>query len=331
MDENAPVGTGFYIRQLCSRCQFKEKRNPDYWVKGRPYLDGIDYSIVAEVSTQKMVMKGGEGDVLSGLVAADMADLAGAGFIAKPARIASVNALVPDTANADSPWANQKVREAVEFAIDKEGINRAFGYGYGIAPYQIVPPACTLTYNPDFTLGRKFDLDKAKQLLTEAGYSNGFETTVIVLPSANKNIIVALQDNLSKIGIKVNLDYPDMGKWAANYMNPKGTWHNAALYYAIPAVSGVDFAPGLQFIFNLLGPSWLRPPELNEVYQAFSSSPTVEIEKVRAVTDLITKEALIIPVEAIATGYVFRNNVSISVNDRSSSLLYTVEDWWLNK
>ena len=130
----------------------------------------------------------------------------------------------------------------MEYAIDKEGIAKAFGYGYGVAPYQIVPPACTLAYNPDFTLGRKFDLDKAKQLLAEAGYSNGFETTIIVMPTANKNIIIALQDNLAKVGIKVNLDFPDMGKWATNYMNPKGTWHNAALYYAIPSVSGVDFA-----------------------------------------------------------------------------------------
>jgi ABC-type transport system substrate-binding protein len=222
------------------------------------------------------------------------------------------------------------VREAVEYAIDKEGITKAFSYGYGMVPYQIVPPVCTLAYNPDFTLGRKFDLDKAKQLLAEAGYSNGFETTFILLPTANKNMIIALQDNLAKIGIKVNLDFPEMGKWA-NYMNPRATWHNAALYYAIPAISGVDFAVGLQFLFNMLGTSWLRPPELNEAYQAFLSSPTIEIENVRAVTDMITKEALIIPTDSAATGSVMRNNVFITTDERSNQLLSSVEDWWLNK
>ena len=76
----------------------------------------------------------------------------------------------------------------MEYAIDKKGIARDFGYGYREVPYQIVPPSCTLAYNLNFTLGREFDLDKAKQLLAEAGYSNGFETTFIAMPMANKNI-----------------------------------------------------------------------------------------------------------------------------------------------
>ena len=220
----------------------------------------------------------------------------------------------------------------MEYAIDKEAIARAFGYGYGLAPYQIVPPACTLAYNSNFTLGRKFDLDKAKQLLAEAGYSKGFETTLIAMPTANKNVVIALQGYLAKIDIKVNLDFPDPGKWGSNYMTPQAAWHNAALYYSIPAVSGADFALGLQFLFNMLGKSWLRSPELNEAYQAFFSSPTVEIEKVRAVTDMITKEALIIPTDSAAQGYVARNNnVFINVDERSSQMVFNGEDWWMNK
>ena len=327
-----PVGTGpFIFDSFVQDVSYKVKKNPDYWVKGKPYLDGIDYTIIGDASTRKMAMKAGDGDVMMGIVAMDMADLAAAGFPVIPTRIGLVNGLVPDTADADSPWANQKVREAVEYAIDKEGIDKAFGYGYGVAPYQIVPPVCSLAYNPDFTLGRKFDLDQAKQLLADAGYSNGFDTTITVLPTANRNIVSALQGNLAKVGIKVNLDFPDQGKWAANYMSPKGTWPKAALYYGIPSVSGADFSLGLQFLFNMLGTSWQRPPELAQAYQAFLSSPTVEIDKVRGVTDLITKEALIIPTDAIATGSVVKdNNVFISVDQRSSQLLYSTEDWWLN-
>ena len=328
-----PVGTGpFIFDSFVNDVSYKIKKNPDYWVKGRPYLDGMEFTIIGDESTRILAMKAGDKDVLGTSPAKDMADLAKAGFIPKPYRVASVSGLVPDTANADSPWANQKVREAVEYAIDKEGIAKAFGYGYGVAPYQLVPPVCTLAYNPDFTLGRKFDLDQAKQLLADAGYSNGFETTFTVLPTADRNIIVAVQENLAQIGIKVKLDFPDMGSWAVNYMTPKGTWHNAALYYGIPSVSGADFALGLQFTFNNLGTSWQRPPELAQAYQAFLSSPTVEIEKVRAVTDLMTKEALIIPTDSIAQGLVVKdNNVFISIDQRSSQLLSSIEDWWLNK
>ena len=120
-------------------------------------------------------------------------------------------------------------------------------------------------------------------------------------------------------------------KWATDYMTPKATWHNAALYSAIPAITGVDYAAGLQFLFDTLGQSWLRTLELNEAYQAFLTSPTVEIEKVRAVTDMITKEALIIPSDASATGggSVMRNDVFMNFGERSNEMLSSAEDWWM--
>ena len=327
-----PVGTGaFKFDNFNPDVSYKVVRNPDYWVKGKPYLDGINYTLIADAFTQEMAMKAGEGDLM-GTTATNMAYYAAAGFTVKLNPISSVNGLVPDTANADSPWANQKVREAVEYAIDKEALAKAFGYGYGQAPYQIVPPSCSLAYNPDFTLGRKFDLDKAKQLLAEAGYSKGFETTFIIMPTVNKDITIAMQDNLAKVGIKVNFDYPEMGKWASVYMTSKATWHNAALYYMMPSVTGVDYAAGLQFLFDMLGLSWLRPPELNEAYHAFLSSPTVDVEKVRAVTDMITTEALIIPTDEAGTGgNVMRNDVFVRFGERSNALLYNAEDWWLNR
>ena len=58
------------------------------------------------------------------------------------------------------------------------------------------PTACTLTYNPDFTIGRKFDLDKAKQLIAEAG--GGFKTTIIVYPAAKEHCLLRYRKTLGK-------------------------------------------------------------------------------------------------------------------------------------
>ena len=103
------------------------------------------------------------------------------------------------------------MREAVEYAIDKEAIAKSFGYGYWQAPYQIVPRGSPLAYNPDFNPIRKYDQEKAKQLLVEAGYSKGFDTTIICQSSAMKDISVAMQGYLAKVGINVKLEYPDPG------------------------------------------------------------------------------------------------------------------------
>jgi len=84
---------------------------------------------------------------------------------------------------------------------------------------------------------------------------------------------------------------------------------------------------------NMHGKSWLRPPALNDAYQAFLSSPTVEIEKVRAVTDLLTQEALVIPIDtgSTTTGYAMKNDVVVSFGERSNQLLVNAEDWWLDR
>ena len=200
-----PVGTGpFIFDSFVIDVSYKIKRNPDYWMKGKPYLDGINYTIVGDEETRSLAIKSDEGDVARFQSLLYSAQYSGRpDYTVKVPPASNVLSLIPDTANADSPWANQKVREAVEYAIDKEGMARAFGYGFAQAPYQIVPRACTLAYNPDFKIGRKFDLEKAKQLITEAG--GGFETTIIVMPNAERNILVAIQENLGKIGIKVNI------------------------------------------------------------------------------------------------------------------------------
>ena len=296
-------------------------------MKGKPYLDGINYISVGDETTRDLAMESGEGDVavFSSLLYIDR--FSGPDYIIKIPPASGILSLIPDTANADSPWANQKVREAVEYAIDKEGIARAFGHGLTQAPYQIVPPACTLAYNPDFKIGRKFDLEKAKQLIAEAG--GGFETSIIVSPTADKNIVTSIQGNLGKIGIKVNLEYTEIGSWVAKYAAPNANWHNAALYMGIPTISGVDFAAGLQFVFNNLGQSWLRTPEMTQAYQDFFTAPTIDIQKIRAVTDMIIKNAAIIPVnESIAQFTVTKPNVVATLFERTSEVLFNAEDWW---
>ena len=106
--------------------------------------------------------------------------------------------------------------------------------------------------------------------------------------------------------------FTDMASWAAKYMSPIANWHNAALYFGIPTISGVDFAAGLEFVFGILGKSWLRTPELTQAYQDFVNAPTVDVQKIRAVTDMITENASMIPV----------NGSFVQITVRSQTLLH---------
>ena len=325
-----PVGTGpFKFESFHLDADMRVVRNPDYWVKGKPYLDAMETIFMSDPLTQKMAMQAGQANMGGISSAKEASEYAALGMTAKTI-VSATQILIPDTANVDSPWANQKIREAVEYAIDREATSKALGYGYTKAPYQI-PPRYSLAYNPDFTLGRKYDLEKAKQLMAEGGSPDGFKTTIIVCPMVDRNVVVALQADLDKVGIKANLDYPDMGRWDS-YVGPNATWpKNAALYFPLPT-NDINFIGGLQFMLNIFGKSWVRTPELIQSYQAILSSPTSDIKMVRAATDMITKDASLIPVFEGVSGIAMQPYVmNESILARGNQQYWNTEETWFNK
>jgi peptide/nickel transport system substrate-binding protein len=322
-----PVGTGpFKFVSYTPDVSFKAVKNPDYWVKGKPYLDGIEITFVADPTTAQMLVQTGQVD-LAGATLRQAVDYKAEGLNVVVAPEADW-VLVPDTANPDSPWANQKVREAVGYAIDRESLAEAFGYSYLKAQYQIPPPN-SLAYNPNFTLGRSYDPEKAKQLLTEAGYAGGFETTIIEFPVTDENIVLALQSQLAQVGIKVDLETTDFGKWGT-YMGP-GSWpKNAALFAPVPGFDKA-YLEAIQFIVSNFGQSWARPPELMEAVNKALGTVTPDETLVRASTDIISQEALLIPVILGAQCRVSQPNVVFGFDERGYILYWNMEDAWLKK
>jgi peptide/nickel transport system substrate-binding protein len=196
----------------------------DYWEQGKPYVDAFNQLFVADELTRLALFKSGGADILSlqdnGRVANE---LQAAGFqIIKYSVGATV--LVPDSAHADSPWSNLKVRQAAEYAIDKDSIVNAFGYGNWKTANQLNSPA-NMAYDSTIE-GRKYDAAKSKQLLGEAGYPNGFKTKLILQNTFNKDIAVAVQSYLNKVGIQTELELAEASKFNTYML---GEYRNALL------------------------------------------------------------------------------------------------------
>jgi ABC-type transport system substrate-binding protein len=326
-----PVGTGpFKFESFTLDVNIKFVRNPDYWVEGKPYLDGMEYIFIADPTTQKMTMQTGDADMVflvnAGKPAADFAAMG----LTVQVDMYDANGLVPDTANADSPWANKKVREAAEHAIDREAIAKAFGYGYWQAPYQI-PTRASLAYDPDFTLARKYDPEKAKQLLAEAGYPDGFKTSIIPMPlGLNQDLLVAIQAYLAEVGIQAELDIPEIGRWGT-YMGAHTSWPKGAALFQSAGI-GLNAVGEFQFFFNMFGQNWLRTPELTQAYEAALSSPAPDVKLIRAVTDIISRDALLIPICENGVGSASQPYVmDTGFLERGSTVQWNTEDAWLNK
>jgi peptide/nickel transport system substrate-binding protein len=241
------VGTGPFMQTDFKRdVAITFAKNTNYWEQGKPYVDKFNQLFVADEMTRLALFKSGGADILSlgdsGRIATD---LQAAGFkITKYQAGATV--LVPDSGNADSPWSNLKVRQAAEYAIDKDSIVKAFGYGYWKSADQMNSPA-NMAYDTTIE-GRKFDVAKAKQLLSEAGYPNGFKTKIYLQNTFNKDIAVALQSFLKQVNIQADLEVAEalkfntymLGEWKNGLLlTPLQEWANAnnqlAYYWGTPS------------------------------------------------------------------------------------------------
>jgi peptide/nickel transport system substrate-binding protein len=324
-----PVGTGpFKFVSYQRDVSYKATKNPDYWIKGKPYLDGVEILYIADPMTQKSVMQSGGADcsqVEAGKIASD---LKAQGF-ELAISVNSTFCMLPDTAHSNSPFANQKVREAVEHAINREAIAKAFSYGFWTAPYQIPAPASG-AYNPDFTLGRKYDLAKAKQLMAEAGYPNGFNATLLVLPvGIDKNIPLAIQDDLKQININLEVSIPAI---IPKYLEDSNTLNNCLVLQPVFGAANWNGALSLAFRPGMTNQNqvWERTPEFIELYNTTLSSAQPDVKLMRAVSDYLTKNAEVIPVFNGGSAYAYASYVMDGGwYGRASDL--KPEDIWLNK
>lgn len=331
-----PVGTGpFKFVSFVKDTSFTTVRYPNYWGKDAngnqlPYLDGVEFLFISDPQTQEATMESGEADMLVVKHGDKVeSDLVSRGFTAKSAAT-DTSAIFGDTANPDSPWSNLEVREAAEYAIDRDAIGK-MGYGYWKPAYQI-PGSSDPTYDPNFSLGRPYDPDKAKQLLTEAGYPNGFTTTLVACPSSLDNdVVVAIQGYLAQVGIKADIQYPDLGKFIQDYWI--GTWHNAIIYEPIAGfpnymtIFAILFNPATNF-----HPSWQRTPDWLAAYNAALAAPEANIQLEQAATDLLVKDCLMTPINEGGRGWVYASYVEdIGAMELELAPFLKVEQAWLNK
>jgi peptide/nickel transport system substrate-binding protein len=324
------VGTGPFLQTDFQRdVSLTAVKNPNYWEKGKPYLDGFKYVFVADESTRNALFKSGgvEAYQISGNIktATELKD-AGYNIVTQ---LNGPGLLLMDSVNADSPWSNLKVRQAAEYAIDRESIAATFGFGWWKAVYQFSTPS-SKAYDPTIT-PRKYDVAKAKQLLAEAGYPSGFKTTLISSAmQSNRNIVLAIQANLADIGIQADVQFPEMAKWTEISSNP---WKNAVLYTSV-------FESGNQNeTFNsFMGvpvvnwKSVIRPTNWKETLDASKASPAQDPVLLKKLETMIYDNVMCIPVISGTVIWAQTKNLhDIGSGTRGQSYWIEAQDTWLSK
>lgn len=179
--------------------------NKGYWGKA-PTLQRILIRHVAETGTQRLLLTQGDVDIARDLAPDDLRDLDQGGQV-KVEKVLKPQLFFWTFNNEDPIFKNPKVRLAMRYLIDYQGLATT------VMPYLGVPRASFAQLGAYGALDKeagqpfKLDLDKAKQLITEAGYPNGFTAKLIIgtLPHSAP-IAQSTQENASKIGVKLTID-----------------------------------------------------------------------------------------------------------------------------
>ena len=225
---NAPVGTGPFKFVEWQRGQFiRLDRNPDYWKKGRPYLDRIVARFVADSATRTAAMEKGEAHVggFAAIPWSDVKTLAKLPTIETTTRGYEMSSPIVqlDFNTRKAPFDNVKVRQAVSYAVNRKAVIESVWFGWGKPATGPISSnfAPVGFYTPDV---RNYNvpngIEIANRMLDEAGFKRGaggvrFEIVHDLTPYGEEwqRYGEYVQQVLAETGIKVTLRYEDVATW----------------------------------------------------------------------------------------------------------------------
>ncbi len=203
IDRN-PVGTGPYKFKKWSGDLFETVKNENYWRKGYPKVDGVVFKSVPENGSRIAMLQAGEASFVYPLPS-ELAPVVKANQKLEVVKVPSIIIRYVAMNTMKKPFDDIRVRQALNYAVDKNAFCKVVYGGYCKPAEGPVPDL--LKYSTTVQKGGwAYDPAKAKALLKEAGYPNGFETEIF---SKNNSTYIRamqfIQQQLAQVGVKATV------------------------------------------------------------------------------------------------------------------------------
>jgi peptide/nickel transport system substrate-binding protein len=250
--KKAPVGAGPYkFVSFTPGVELVMEAYDQYWRK-TPSVKRLVFKVIPDESTRLAALKRGEVDIVysvRGELAEELRRTPGLAL--KPTVIQAPFWLYfPDQWDAKSPWHDPRVRLAASLAMDRPTINQALTLGFSKLTGSIIPANFAFFWQPPTPA---FDPAKAKKLLADAGYPNGFDAGDYYCDSSYSNLAEAVLNNLQAVGIRAQLRPLERAAFFKSYAEKKlrniiqgasGAFGNAATRLEAFVVAGGTYSYG---------------------------------------------------------------------------------------
>lgn len=213
-----PIGTGpFEISEYDKQQKVELVKNPDYWQKGLPHLDKVTYKITQDSNATFLELKAGNVD--SAFITKEQADQLTNKYdiLTGSANLLQLLALN----NSVKPFDDVRVRQALYYAIDTQSIIDAVASGIGKRAGTNFLSSFKKYYQDGLENTYSKNIDKAKELLKEAGYPDGFEITITVPSIYQFHVDTAqiIAEQLKEINVKATIKKVEWGEWLEKTYN----------------------------------------------------------------------------------------------------------------
>lgn len=267
---SSPLGSGpFCVKEFQRGSQISLERNANFWLKDAngvalPYVDAVDWLIVPDANSRTLKLQSGEIDVAEDIPFNQVEALKSASGI-----VVGTSALMGEATiwlNQRTPFKDPKIRQAANYAVDKQSLIDIVLQGFG-------QPAYSFLYLGKYTnedYGFRYDLEKAKALMAESSAPNGFDAELLVMSgdSTQEQAAVVLKDQLAKIGINITITPLETGTFSDRWFKS-----DFDMLYKLSTLDIFDSSENLNIDVNDAGFTGWKDEELWKFAQAAAAEP----------------------------------------------------------
>ncbi|WP_102194630.1 ABC transporter substrate-binding protein [Microbacterium aurantiacum] len=218
-----PIGSGPYMLDTAatvSGTSYTYTKNPEYWNPDVQHYDKLVINVLADATASLNAIKAGEANGVKLASNDNLAEVESAGWTVNANELDFQGLLLLDRAGTMNPaLADVRVRQALNYAFDREGLLEALQSGNGSVTTQVFPES-SAAYDPELDEYYTYDPEKAKELLAEAGYADGFTLSMPSSTVLGATTYTLVEQQLADIGVKA--EYTDPGtNFIADMLAPK--------------------------------------------------------------------------------------------------------------
>lgn len=207
-----PIGTGpFKIADVEGTTRIVLEKNEDYWQQGLPYLDAVEIQPIPDDTVRETALRGGEVDWVLAIAPQNYDSLSADPNVV----VATAPQLSYDYIGVNvtrEPFDDVRVRQAIALTLDREQIAEASYFGLAETIQGPTGPGSPWYF--DYTPYDR-DVERARELLAEAGYPDGFEMELLPTVQYGETVRAAqvIQQQLAEIGITASINAPEWSEW----------------------------------------------------------------------------------------------------------------------